>query len=156
MSTVYLEQVLLSFPRPIATLLRRNGSEFPGGCSVNKINIPHPRRFNMVRDRADNTRSGIEIGTKQHQISSIEVDAYSERCVEEIYEQVGRAESNFQLMLERPPMRNVQGYRHLIEFFYEDFTTHFAPVFDTRTNGGIQLHRAVIENIRVKNTERFG
>lgn len=156
MADVYLEQVLMSFPRPIATLLDSGGDEFPGGNSVNEITMPHERPVEEHHERANLEDSFTQFGAIGW-LQSIRVDAYSEACVAAIYSQVGRAATGGTFILERPPLNpNGQGWRHWIRFYYDNISTHFEPVFEVRTSGGIQLHRATIEQIRVLNTERFG
>lgn len=153
MSLVYLEQVLLSFPRPISTLLKHDGTEFPGGNSVNKMTEPHDRPFDIIRDRADNARSFVQTGDVAGRITKIEVDAYSENCVDAIYAHVGRAWNGSIFIIERPQLANKAAMRYVVRFFYEDFTTHFEPVTDQRSMSGIQWHRATIENIEVLSRE---
>lgn len=158
MSTVYLEQILLEFPRPVATILKPDGTEFAGGNICNKVKIPHPERFNIVRERADNSMSFIEPTPPRGKSEGFEIDMYSEFGVEEFYEYVGRSASDGIFILERPPLWSgptFQGWRHYIRFFYADITTHFELVTETRKAGSIQWHRASVENVEIIDTVRF-
>lgn len=150
--SIYLKRVLVSYRRPVASLLRANGTEYPVGTIVNKIHIPHERSIAEVVERADNSRAFTEMGRRVGKITKMTVDAFSEAAVAAIMADLTRAATDGIFMLERPPLRRGQkAYRHWIRFY----AAEFAPVQEVRSSSRIQWHRAEITDIDVLRTRRF-
>src|SRR3712207_9154285 len=57
MANVYLQQVLVAYPRPVATLLRYDGTEFPGGNICNKIRIPYTKHSHRSEEHTSELQS---------------------------------------------------------------------------------------------------
>lgn len=151
----YLEQVLISVPRPVATLLTHDGQEFPGGNICNARRIDSTVHDGAVTPRADNTLAYVETGFAFEEHPGFVCDAFAEGAVRAIMGAVGKAANNAELVLEVPPTRVLRGWRFHLQIFRANVTQYFEPVQEVRSSGGIQWHRATFENMRILATEEI-
>lgn len=156
----YINAISFAFTRPVSTLLRYDGTEYPGGTIANKVRIPHERSLNEVFERADNSTSFSEIGNRVGRMGGFELDVFREEAVAAIMSDVGRAATEGLFILEMPGPRydsSVPGKRYFIRLPMAEGGVEFEPVGIQRSVQRIQWHRADLTgtSIEVARTETF-
>lgn len=140
---MYIAGFNISYDRPVTTLLRHDGAEYPGGTIVNKLKIPYETSINQIQTRSDNTTAMAEIGRRQGRCDGFILDVFNEDAVALIKSDIGRVNTKGYFILQRPNLKYVGagGRYYYIRFYAADF----APQTEVRSTSRIQYHRADIQ-----------
>lgn len=137
----YINAGSLSFTRPFSTLLRYNGTEYPGGTICNKVRIPQERSIPEVVERADNSISFSEMGKRVGRMGGFELDVFQESAVAAIGADIAREATEGIFLLERPGPAwdsSTPSRRYYIRFW----DAPFEPATDARSFNRVRWHRA--------------
>lgn len=104
----------------VPTLLRFDGSEYPGFAYVRNYLPPDVRRYPEIVLRADNTRAFSNIGDNQEYIAGFTVEAWGEGAKAQISSDVANENNHGLFVLEVPDTDSAAVDRYLIRFFGDE------------------------------------
>lgn len=133
---------------PDATLLKYDGTAFPGTTIVRELTPPYSRPYPELMVMANNQRAFSNVGDDQDYIDSMTVDAFRWSAVTQIKNNIAREPTHGIFMLLVPDLVDPVVDRYLVRFFEASFTPQ------TPRNGRLQIFRAQITEIEVLRTDQ--
>ncbi len=109
---------MVTLPGKTPTLLKADGTEFPGGpCAVQQYTPPYDRNYVEVSMMANNIRAFSEIGDEQKYIDSMMIECYDQTTVQGIKNAIGRESTQGIFTLKVPRLSSSTIDLYLIRFF---------------------------------------
>lgn len=98
------------------TLLKHDGTEFPGGTVIKSLLYDYEKKFPEVITYADNSRGFSELGDSQGWMDGFMLEAFSQAAYRQIKENIANELSQGVFVLEIPELAGGTS-RHAIRFY---------------------------------------
>jgi hypothetical protein len=109
---------MVVLPTKTPTLLKADGTEFPGGpCAVQQYTPPYDRSYAEVTMMANNVRAFSQIGDERTYIDSMMIECYAENTVQGIKNAIARESTQGLFTLRVPDLESSTVFLYLIRFF---------------------------------------
>lgn len=126
--TPRLKQLYVDYERHEATLLRHDGTEYPGGTILRAVEVAASQQDFELIEYADNSDGFSETGNPRNVLDSVTAECYREAAASEIKGNIGKAETDSAFTIELPSMDpDGPTMRLVVQTFERPRATNMSP-----------------------------